>query len=340
MTIRPSGGSGTLQRRKRIKVKSSVNPCFQTDQDPWSCKHHRSKSNNFMSWPICLASHSASCVFELVVTTWALKCSYKIQHSISVLIILLYKIRKWCKGNLNGHHLVILPVDVSTSPCEARPSRISWCQNFWSLLEFWADVSLWQRTTLLQLQRYVVNPYCTRNKLGRTERKACVNTYHKSACFKDTKRLSHWEINMKSLRAECYTSCRSIMFQKPLRLHFSVLLWVSMVWVVWLSSILWVLLLHFRLSPGCVLGPVLIGLLCLRLVRRLWFGLGVFPWLSCSVACVTCFLVGVVCVSLCCSVCFSCFVWVASDRFLAAFPPLSCLPPRLVSWFQSVSCSP
>ena len=40
-----------------------------------------------------------------------------------------------------------------------------------------------------------MNPYCTRNKLGRTERKACVNTYHKSACFKGAKRFSHWEIN-------------------------------------------------------------------------------------------------------------------------------------------------
>ena len=62
----------------------------------------------------------------------------------------------------------------------------------------------------------------------------------------------------------------------------------------------------FRLSPGCVLGPVfnrpplLIGLLCLCLVRRLW---------SCSVACVSWPLEGVLCVSLHCSVRFSCVVW-------------------------------
>ena len=54
--------------------------------------------------------------------------------------------------------------------------------------------------------------------------------------------------------------------------------------VVWLAfSPLSVLLLYFPLVSGLCVGArvnrpaLLIGLLCLCLVRRLWFGLGVFP---------------------------------------------------------------
>ena len=85
-------------------------------------------------------------------------------------------------------------------------------------------------------------------------------------------------------------------------------------------------------------------MLCLCLVRRLWLGLGVFPCLSGGVACVTWPLEGVVCVSLCCSVRFSCLLWGCFGLacfLLAASPPSSCPPPRLVPWgflVQSVFC--
>ena len=48
-------------------------------------------------------------------------------------------------------------------------------------------------------------------------------------------------------------------------------------------------------------------------MRRLWFGLDVFPWLSCGVACLSWPLEGVVCVSFCCSVRFLVLFGVASD---------------------------
>ena len=107
-------------------------------------------------------------------------------------------------------------------------------------------------------------------------------------------------------------------------------------------SVLWVYSVFiFRLSPGCVLGPVfnrpplLIGLLCLCLVHRLW---------SCSVACVSWPLEGVVCVSLYCSVRFSCVVWSCFGWLISSWqrPPSFC-QPRLVPWgflVQSVSAGP
>ena len=115
--------------------------------DPWSCKHlHRSKSNNFMSWPTCLTSHGALhvFVFEPVVTDTRDQVQPQ-GHLLPVSVLILGiqnlrlpKVMQKRSQRSPAWWWPIPSVDMSTShPCVARTSGISWCKNFcWCLPEF------------------------------------------------------------------------------------------------------------------------------------------------------------------------------------------------------------